>query len=508
MRLNRLWYPLVLLALVALSTLPVPATAAPVEAPAAQANLVGNADLEAFQGNGTATNWEAWWEATNNPGNGSLNYAFKPDFAPENNPVFVRSGGGSQHIGRSWDPWHAGIRQTITVAPGATVRITAFARAFASTPDYPAPSDSAVQARMQIGAEPNGSIEWYANTVKWSGMANPHDTWTQLSLDVTAGAAGKITIFLSADYRGDSRYHLDAWWDNVSATVISSVPATNPPAATSSGPANTQPPGPAPTTAPSASSRTATPNADGQIIYVVQANDTLWGIAAVHGITVDELRALNGLTSDFISVGQSLIIRQGTGTVPTATTEAGATSDPAATAAATTEGLEPTAAATEPGAENTPIAQVSPTPAGTGLVCALIWDDANGNGVRDANETLVLGGLLTVVDITTGQQVQAFTTSDPALPHCFEAVPEGQYTVSSAPPPGYNPTTPGAHTLGIVAGSTSMLEFGIQPSAAQLTPTPAGSNRVLRTALLGAGGIMFLLLAAGVAGFLFMRRPR
>jgi hypothetical protein len=53
-----------------------------------------------------------------------------------------------------------------------------------------------------------------------------------------------------------------------------------------------------------------------------------------------------------------------------------------------------------------------------------------------------------------------------------------------------------------------MLEFGIQPSASQAAPTPAGSNRVLRTALLGAGGVMFLLLAAGVAGFLFMRRPR
>ena len=38
--------------------------------------------------------------------------------------------------------------------------------------------------------------------------------------------------------------------------------------------------------------------ADGQIIYVVQANDTLWAIAAVHGITVDELRALNGLTGN------------------------------------------------------------------------------------------------------------------------------------------------------------------------------------------------------------------
>ena len=494
MRLKKLWYACAA-ALLALAALP--AAAAPVAAPPAQANLLANADLESFQGNGTATSWDPWWQETANPGTGDLNYAFKPDFAPESNPTFVRSGGSSQHVGRNWDPWRAGIRQTVTVAPGALVRITAYARAFASTPDWPAPSDSGVQARMQIGAEPNGSIEWYANTVRWSGTANPHDTWTQLSLDVTAGASGKVTIFLSTDYRGDSRYHLDAWWDNVSASVVSAAPqATQPPAATSAGPANTQAPAPT-AAAPVSSGSTATPNADGQVIYVVQANDTLWGIAAIHGITVDELRALNGLTNDFISVGQSLVISEGAAVEPTATSEAAGE--------ATTEG-EP--AATSPAAENTPNVEATATPAGTGLVCALIWDDANGNGVRDANETLVLGGLLTIVDITTGQQVQAHTTDDSNLPHCFDEMTAGQYTVSSAPPPGYNPTTPGAHTLGVEAGSTSMLEFGIQPSAAAAQPTPAGSNRVLRTAVLGAGGIMFLLLAAGVAGFLFMRRPR
>lgn len=505
MRLKQLACAVALLALAALTLPPVPAAAQVVAVPLAQTNLLANPDFEGFQSNGTANSWDPWWSTVNNPGNGSLDYALKPDFIPESNPVFVRSGGSSQHIGRNWDPWHAGIRQTITVPPGAQVRITAFGRVFASTPDYPAPSDSAVQARLQIGAEPNGSIEWFSNTVRWSGTANPHDTWTQLSLDVTAGASGRVTIFLAANFRGDSRYHLDVWWDSASATVLSAQPQpTSAPGPTTAGPANTQPP--APTTAPPViSGSTATPNADGQIIYTVQSGDTLWSIAAVHGITVDELRANNGLTSDIISVGQTLIIRQGTAAEPTATTEAGATA--AATDPGTDPGTEPTAV-TEPGTESTPIVQVSPTPTGTGLVCALIWNDANGNGVRDATETLVLGGLLTVVDLSTGQQVQAHTTSDPNLPHCFEEIPEGQYSVSSAPPPGYNPTTPGATNLAVDAGSTSMLEFGIQPSASQAAPTPAGSNRVLRTALLGAGGVMFLLLAAGVAGFLFMRRPR
>ena len=41
-------------------------------------------------------------------------------------------------------------------------------------------------------------------------------------------------------------------------------------------------------------------------VYVVQAGDTLFRIATTHGMTVDELKRLNGLESDIIEVGQSL----------------------------------------------------------------------------------------------------------------------------------------------------------------------------------------------------------
>ena len=61
------------------------------------------------------------------------------------------------------------------------------------------------------------------------------------------------------------------------------------------------------------------------------------------------------------------------------------------------------------------------------------------------------------------------------------------------------------------AGSTSTLEFGAQPRAGvdEPTDTPAtSSSQALLTALLFAGGVVFLLLAAGVTGFLFLRRPR
>jgi LysM repeat protein len=479
---------------------PAPAVAAP----PAQANLLANGGLDSFSGSGVATSWDPWWETIPNPGTGSLNYAAKPEFIAESNPVFTL-GGSSQHIGQSWDPWHAGIRQTVSVPPGTTVHFTASGRVFASTEHYPHASDPAVASRMQIGAEPNGSIDWASGTVQWSGQANPHDTWVTFSLDATAGASGKITLFLSNNFMGDSRLHLDAWWDNASAVVVGAQP-TSPPGATNAPPQPTSPGG-QPTNPPPAATtfRTPTPGPDGNIIYVVQDGDTLWRISAISGVSVDEIRSMNGLTSDIISIGQRLIIGQGT------------SSNPEATAAPTTDPNQPTADANVTAtsevlstatAPATQVAIATEAP-GKGTVCALMWNDTNGNGVRDPNEGMLAGGQLTVVEIDTGRPIQVYTTDGVSEPHCFNDIPAGQYTVSSAAPGGYNATRAPSTPLEVLPGSTSSLEFGAQASAAVLDQAPAGpSGQALMTSLLFAGGVVFLLLAAGVAGLLFLRRPR
>ena len=49
------------------------------------------------------------------------------------------------------------------------------------------------------------------------------------------------------------------------------------------------------------------PNGNGQY-YTVTKGDTLWAIANKYGLTVDELKALNNLNSNIISVGQQLLI--------------------------------------------------------------------------------------------------------------------------------------------------------------------------------------------------------
>lgn len=216
----------------------------------AQTELVTNGGLDSFDGSGLAAGWNRWWEEVPNPNTGSLDYASKPDWSPESNPALTQ-GGQSQHIGTTWNPWHAGIYQVMTVPPGSQVHIIAAGRAFASNDNFPTPSDPGDSAHMQIGADPNGGTDWWAGTVQWSGQANPLDTWQTFSLDVTAGPNGKVTLFLSANFRGNSRLHQDIWWDSVSAQLVSIAPTAVP----------TEPPptaGPAPTSAPVTAAPAAT----------------------------------------------------------------------------------------------------------------------------------------------------------------------------------------------------------------------------------------------------------
>ena len=42
--------------------------------------------------------------------------------------------------------------------------------------------------------------------------------------------------------------------------------------------------------------------------YIVQPGDNLYKIATMYGLTVDELKAANNLTSNLLSIGQNLII--------------------------------------------------------------------------------------------------------------------------------------------------------------------------------------------------------
>lgn len=59
-----------------------------------------------------------------------------------------------------------------------------------------------------------------------------------------------------------------------------------------------------------------TPPKGSQEYYTVKKGDTLWNIAKAHGLTVDELKSINNLSSNALSIGQTLKVTQESAGVP------------------------------------------------------------------------------------------------------------------------------------------------------------------------------------------------
>jgi hypothetical protein len=145
-------------------------------------------------------------------------------------------------------------------------------------------------------------------------------------------------------------------------------------------PATTYPGGP--TALPYYAVLTATPNPDGSIVHTVMMGQNLTLIAKGYGITVEQIKELNHLTSDTIYEGDILIIRLGSTPTPTAAETATPTYTPTRVASPTrnptrtpTVTATPQATASEilmvdPGQGNTP--QVGSDPLGSILVIAII----------------------------------------------------------------------------------------------------------------------------------------
>jgi len=486
----------------------------------AQTNVLKNGGFEEGFTGGVANGWAKWTisDANATPQNncGRKDPSFQ-QFTSAQDARRVKEGAAAQQIFTPvQDPgfgFYGGLQQTVTgLTPGKTYRFSVWAHAWSSVKDNAAVSEGTGPAFFEVGIGQGATFAADPN-IKRSGIKDIKDNYTQISVDAVANG-NTLTVFVYANPSACSK-HNEAFLDSASLSETGAAAA----GATATTAAGGQ---------PTATLRvlatkfpTATPNAEGKIIYIVQPGDTIIDICGVIGrgtdITcIDDILKLNGLSNPRgIFVGQQLII--GTTNPPpqptatTAPTEAAPTADPNA---------QPTAAATDSGAAPTdavaPATQVEPTQialAGAGSICVTLYNDANGNGTLDTGEGLVSEGQFALLDLANSTTLQTYTTDGASEPYCFQQLASGNYRITSTLPGGYKATTRSDWDLALAAGSSAVLEFGAQSTGEATggdtgSGDAAGGNAALTRALLAAAGVVLLLIAAGVAGFLFLTRRR
>ena len=158
-----------------------------------------------------------------------------------------------------------------------------------------------------------------------------------------------------------------------------------------------------------------------------------------------------------------------------------------------------------------PTAEALPTEEPSGFICVQLFDDLNGNGVLDAGEGQVKGGVFTITDTGSSKTLGTYTTGEKPEPYCFEKLQPANYRIALQAPAGYLSTTRVEWDLTLAMGSTANLEFGAQLGGAAPTPTAvagAAKQPAWLGPLVGALGAMLLLGGAGLAGYLLLTRRR
>jgi hypothetical protein len=224
---------------------------------------------------------------------------------------------------------------------------------------------------------------------------------------------------------------------------------------------------------------TPTPGPDGKIIYIVKEDDTPWRIAAIAGISVEELMIRNGMElTDYITVGMELELGVSGPASPTPMTD-----------------LEPT--------ESRP--ETTPTPVvGTGEICVLLFLDFDGDSQLDEGEESLPDGKVSVADVN-GTLAGEHTTDLNPESYCFTDLVNGDYNVSAAVPPDHNPTTVMNLPVRLEPGAIKYVQFGAQPNSVIANTSDDGEGS--RSSLLGLLGFL-LLLAGGGLGYYAVRYQR
>lgn len=455
---------------------------------------------------------------------------------PHTGPIKME-GDASQNIGRGDGTFTAWVYQTVNNIPeGTTLQFKAWAF-------QDSENGSGTQTRIGIGSNTGGNP--LGDPIVWSDWMTAIDSWQEMTVQATV-PAGSVTVFIYSTQSAPKKKNQN-YYDQASLVAVGSGDVnmqSN----------NGQPPAPPTSTPiPFAPFVHAQPTQDnGRIVHTVQSGDTIAAIAVAYGVPVDKILSLNGLTNEqarFLTIGQQLLIREGT-SEPSSTeqvaesTQAVASGSDTGFASPTVETVaqEPTSTPTDlpsntPNFSPTP-SEIPPTPTNAATapveqgassdplnvvtgICVLMYIDANTNNIQDNNESLIGGGTITIEPEAGGETITYIT--DTSEPHCFTDLATGLYTVRAVAPDGYGiarsslsvSVQPDQHITaqfaaveGLLVAAVPTVDVGTnneQTQAANETPAPNNNLRNIAGILVLALAGVILLGGIGAAVFISRR---
>ena len=230
---------------------------------------------------------------------------------------------------------------------------------------------------------------------------------------------------------------------------------------------------------------TNTPDSLGKIYYKVQAGENCSIIAQKTGVSLQDIISFNGLRTDCpLFEGQDLIIAMVSPVVVTPTKAPTATVDPA-------------------------LITPGPTPSGgAAKVCVVLFNDLDGNGLRNEGETYLFGGVVGLNDSVGKVSLTGKTVAgDPAIvqPFCFLDVPEGTYNLTMAIPDDFNPTTAMSYPVSVKVGEVATIDFGAQEKAPVPITGPLAPESQ-KSPVLGIVGALLLISGLGLGYYMWRNR--
>ncbi|MDE2636657.1 MAG: LysM peptidoglycan-binding domain-containing protein [Chloroflexota bacterium] len=399
------------------------------------ANLLENGDfegefieLEGADPRMVAASWTPWHVPADDTSPSFANHS--PNYDEERDRIRLDEAGKAQKYFTLFATHQGGIYQEVdSLTSGSTYRFSVYAYVWSSSFEDTEFSEDPGDVVLRVGIDPNGGTDGASDDIIWSTAATFfYDAFRQYAVIATAESSS-ITVFVEStvgEPRANNYIYLDdAVLEAASETVVvvDDTPTQETGANLEEGRTTETPQGEAPmqTTAesegaddidapePEGSTPTPTPTATpDEVNHIVEAGDTVGGLADEYGTTVQAIREANSLNAaSAIFIGQILIIPINVNDVGGASALAALSAQqapsPTATATPSATPTETPTATTTP----TPTFTSTATPTATPITHQILPGDALVNIARRYGTTVELlaeqNGIVNVHQIDVGQ---------------------------------------------------------------------------------------------------------